>query len=85
VLDAMTYHSFLFQKIFSRKYDTEYHYSIEPKRIGFYTLKLYIRNEWKEFIIDDLVPAYKTDDSPIFSNSAKQELGWVLIFKSTHH
>lgn len=28
-------------------------------RIGFYYVNLFIENEWKEVVLDDLVPVYK--------------------------
>ena len=38
-------------------------------RIGFYFIKLFLRNEWKEYIIDDRIPVFRSDKMPIFSNA----------------
>ncbi|CAD8178813.1 unnamed protein product [Paramecium octaurelia] len=73
VLNALTFHSYLFAKVFSRKYEAE---------IGFYFIKLFLKNEWKEYIIDDRIPVFRADKMPIFSNSEEQELAWVILFKA---
>ncbi len=44
-------------------------------------MKLYICGEWTEVIIDDYIPCYKSTRMPIFANSDKQELGWIVIQK----
>ncbi|CAD8170251.1 unnamed protein product [Paramecium pentaurelia] len=73
VLNALTFHSYLLSKVFSRKYEAE---------IGFYFIKLFLRNEWKEFIVDDRIPVFKSDKMPIFSNSQEPELAWTILFKA---
>lgn len=73
VLDALTYHSYLIQKVISRKYESE---------IGFYFVKLFVENEWKEIVLDDLIPVFKSNQMPVFSNSASNDLAWVLVFKA---
>ncbi|CAK88809.1 unnamed protein product (macronuclear) [Paramecium tetraurelia] len=73
VLNALTFHSYLLNKVFTRKYEAE---------IGFYFIKLFLKNEWKEYIIDDKIPVFKYDKMPIFSNSQEPELAWVILFKA---
>ena len=33
-------------------------------------------------MIDDLVPVFKSDQTPVFSNTKEKELGFTLIFKA---
>jgi Calpain family cysteine protease len=56
------------------------------KRIGFYTLKFYMKNQWKEYIVDDMLPVTRSEEPvPIFSNNKNNDLGWALLFKCNHY
>ena len=80
-MEALTHHSYLLARCFTKRHDFRYFNAINSNRIGYVVIKLFLDGTWKEIILDDSL-LFERSKTPFHANLEKPhefELGYAFI------